>query len=58
MKRVACVLLAVTAAFLLGGCGSSEGESYDPDQIAVKQPGNGPPPMNAPMNEGVKNGSQ
>lgn len=54
MKRICLLLLAVAAALPLAGCGSG-GDNYDPNKIAVKQPGNGPPPMNAPMGGGKGN---
>jgi hypothetical protein len=56
MKRFLVTLTCATAALILAGCTSGGGDDYDPNKIAVKQPGNGPPPMNSPMNE--KTGTQ
>jgi predicted small lipoprotein YifL len=50
MKRLLLAFLLVAAALPLVGCGSKT-DDYDPNKIAVKQPGNGPPPMNAPMSQ-------
>jgi hypothetical protein len=47
MKRVLLALLVVTSALPLAGCGSKD-EEFDPNKIAVKQPGDGPPPMAKP----------
>jgi len=42
--------MIIAAALPMVGCGSKDkDEEYNPSNIAVKQPGNGPPPMNAPM---------
>ena len=57
MRRAIAILALVTAAWAIPGSGS-KGEDYDPDKIAVKQPGNGPPPMNPPMGEGRAQASQ
>jgi hypothetical protein len=48
MRRTLAVLAILATAFIFEGCGS-KGEDYDPNKIAVKQPGGGPPPMNTPM---------
>ncbi len=50
-RSIPVVLFCVAAVLSLTGCGPAEGESFNPDDIAVKQPGSGPPPMNAPMTE-------
>ncbi len=51
MNKQSSILALFTAAAVLSltGCGTAEGESFNPDDIAVEQPGSGPPPMNAPM---------
>ncbi|MBN9500364.1 MAG: hypothetical protein J0H02_01100 [Armatimonadetes bacterium] len=53
MKRTCLLFVAAALALPLVGCGSSS-DDYDPNKIAVKQPGDGPPPMNSPMGEGQK----
>lgn len=49
LKRSILALFTAAAVLSLTGCGSGEGESFNADDIAVEQPGSGPPPMNAPM---------
>lgn len=49
LKRSFIALFFTAAVLSLTGCGSGEGESFNPDDIAVEQPGSGPPPMTAPM---------
>lgn len=49
-KRILLALLSAAAVLSMTGCGPGESESFNPDDIAVEQPGSGPPPMNAPMN--------
>jgi len=48
LRRAIAILLIVAAALPMVGCGAKE-EGYNPSNIAVKQPGTGPPPMNVPM---------
>lgn len=52
MRRIFLPLVSVVFISALAGCGSSGGDDYDPNKIAVKQPGDGPPPMKPPMSEG------
>lgn len=51
MKRILFALLVTAIALPLVGCKGGGGDDYDPKNIAVKQPGNGPPPINQPMGE-------
>lgn len=51
IKRTLFALCTAAAVLSLTGCGPAEGESFNPDDIAVEQPGSGPPPMNAPMTQ-------
>jgi len=48
MKRRLILCLLVATVLPLVGCGSKS-DDYDSKNIAVKQPGSGPPPMNSPM---------
>lgn len=50
-KRLLFALFIALVALPLVGCGAKADE-YDPNKIAVKQPGNGPPPMGHPGTPG------
>ena len=51
MKRKLISFLFIVVAAGVVGC-SKSGDDYDPNKIAVKQPGDGPPPMSTPMDGG------
>lgn len=52
MQRLLLSLMALAIGLISVGCGSSSSDDFDPNKIAVKQPGSGPPPMTPPMSEG------
>lgn len=56
MQRLLLSLMALAIGILSMGCGSSSSDDFDPNKIAVKQEGSGPPPMTPPMSEGATTG--
>ena len=57
LRNTIGVLVTVSAALVMTGCGPKN-EDFDANDIAVKQSGDGPPPMNAPMNGGTAPANQ
>lgn len=58
MKQIRLLCLLLSASLIVGGCGSSGSGDYDSKNIAVEQPGDGPPPMKAPMGGGESGGGK
>lgn len=56
MQRLLLSLMALAIGILSVGCGSPSSDDFDPNKIAVKQEGSGPPPMTPPMSEGATTG--
>ncbi len=48
MKKTSLLILVIAAATQLVGCSNNGGDNFDPNKIAVKQEGSGPPPMPKP----------